>query len=310
MSKSQKSKKKTTSKKASSTIKPATKKPATFSRNESRKGSSNSQKKAEIILPKKTAEATEDVFETLALGVTSQPTESRIILRDVEKIEPPKTEKKLEKKPKKKTEAFDVKPVKKTTKKPVAQPRLTAKEIKEREIEKAVKAATKLPASVNKRQRKFTFGDFGWKRAVLAVTCVATAVFAVVYFVNLTSTDVSLKVAAMQSGIEASYPSYVPRGYTLSDVTSASGLVKISFKNGDDSFSITEENSSWDSNALLNNYVKEVYEEDYTVVREQGLTLYMGDFWAAWVNGGMVYKLNVNSGLLTKKQIKAIAVSL
>ena len=82
------------------------------------------------------------------------------------------------------------------------------------------------------------------------------------------------------------------------------------FRNGEDEFGLTEENSSWDSEALLNNYIKPNYEDDYTVVREQGLTLYMGWNWEAWVNGGILYKLSVNSGELTKKQMKSIATSL
>ena len=119
----------------------------------------------------------------------------------------------------------------------------------------------------------------------------------------------SLKVAAVQSGIDAAYPSYVPRGYSLSDVTSGTGKVSMHFKSADGEFGLTEENSSWDSEALLNNYVKQNYDNDYSVVREQGLTLYMGNDWETWVNGGVLYKLTIDSGSLTKKQMKSIATS-
>ncbi|MBQ3296333.1 hypothetical protein IJG95_01325, partial [Candidatus Saccharibacteria bacterium] len=68
---------------------------------------------------------------------------------------------------------------------------------------------------------------------------------------------------------------------------------------------------SWDSSALLNNYVRENYSDDeYSVVIEQGLTIYMGSNWEAWVNGGLLYKLQVKTGSLTKKQLKTIATSL
>ena len=124
--------------------------------------------------------------------------------------------------------------------------------------------------------------------------------------------DISMRVAAMQTGIEASYPSYVPRDFSLSDITSEDGKVILNFKNAEtgDAFSLAEENSSWDSNALLTNFVKDEYGEDYSIVREQGLTIYMSGSDAAWVNGGVVYKLNTTSGILTKKQIRSIAVSL
>lgn len=255
-------------------------------------------------------------FQTLKISRIEEPLPptSKIITRDVAKEKPleeindtwtpaqTKTEKKpalAERIPQKAMSASK-------------QAKQSASEIKEREIERAVKTAAKLPETRNKRTRKggFNFSNSNWTRAVLAIACATTAIFAVAYFINLTSTDMSLKVAAMQSGIEASYPSYVPRGYSLSDVTSASGKVTMNFVSDEGSFMIVEESSSWDSTALLNNYIKETYGDDYTVVREQGLTLYMGDTWEAWVNGGTLYKLNVTSGSLTKKQMKTIAASL
>lgn len=196
----------------------------------------------------------------------------------------------------------------KRVKAPRLQVKIPASEIKNHEIEKAIKNASSLPAETKHSRERFH--DFGWKRVVLAFCCAATAIFAIVYFINSTSTDISLKVAAMQSGIDASYPSYVPRGYNLSDVTSSSGKITMNFKSDDGSFGISEESSAWDSNALLNNYIKENYDENYSVVREQGLTLYMGNDWEVWVNGGVLYKLTVDSGTLTKKQMKSIAVSL
>ena len=240
--------------------------------------------------------------------------ESKIILRDVAK------ETDISKAPAKVSEAGAKiehskeelpKPIKTTTRVSAPAPKLSSKEIKEREIAKAIRQASKMPETSAGRARKRTFfGELGWQRVVLAVGCAATAVFAIAYFVNLTSTDMSIKVAAMQSGIEATYPSYVPRGYTASDVTSSNGKVIINFKNGDDSFGLTEESTTWDSDALLSNYVKQVYGDDYTVVREQGLTLFMGGNWEAWINGGVLYKLTVTHGSLTKKQMKSIAVSL
>ena len=124
--------------------------------------------------------------------------------------------------------------------------------------------------------------------------------------------DISLKVAAMQTGIDASYPGYIPRDYTLSGIVSEEGKITLDFVSNasGDAFSITEEKSSWDSNALLNNYVKEKYGDNYTIVREQGLTIYISGSDAAWANGGIVYKLGANTGALTKKQISSIAASL
>ena len=188
-------------------------------------------------------------------------------------------------------------------------PRPTAKELKEEAIGKALAAAAKQPATTKQKEPGV---HFGFKRILLALACASAAVFAIVYFVNLNAPNISLKVAAMQTGIEASYPSYVPRDFNLSDITSENGKITLNFKNGSsgDAFSLIEEKSSWDSNALLNNFVKGEYGDNYTVIREQGITLYVGGDGASWVNGGIVYKLKTISGSLTKKQIKAIAVSL
>ena len=184
----------------------------------------------------------------------------------------------------------------------------TGKEMKESAIQKALKAVSK---SSKKEKKSFGSVHFGFKRILLAAACASVAVFAIVYFVNINAPNVSLKVAAMQSGIDASYPSYVPRDFNLTDITSESGRITISFKNSITgcSFSLLEEKTSWDSNALLNNYVKDNI-PFYSTIKEQGLTIYMSDSISAWVNNGISYKLKVTAGSLTKKQIKSIAVSL
>ena len=187
--------------------------------------------------------------------------------------------------------------------------KLSASEIKEQEIKKAIQNTER----VNSRQKmkKSHSMNFGLKRFLITFACTAAAVFAIAYFVNLNTTDVSIKVAAMQSGIDASYPKYVPRDYTLSDITSEDGKITLNFKNSveNGAFTIIEERSSWDSNTLLNNYVKGTYGDDYTVIKEKGLTLYIGNSSACWANGGVIYKLNISAGSLTKKQMTSIAVS-
>ena len=195
--------------------------------------------------------------------------------------------------------------------------RLTAKEIKEQEIEKALNIASKkyLSRKEAKKARQARRSDemaFGFKRMVLAMVCAAAAVFAIVYFVNLNATDVSLKVTAMQTGLEASYPSYIPRDYSLSDITSENGKIVMNFKNpsSGDAYTLTEEASSWDSAALLSNYVKGEFGENYVTLKEQGLTIYVSNSDAAWVNGGILFKIKTVSGSLTKKQIQTIATSL
>lgn len=196
--------------------------------------------------------------------------------------------------------------------------KMSAKELKDQAIQKALASASQSTDANNSKVKKkkeshdFSKVHFGFGRIVLALSCAAAAVFAIVYFVNLNMPDISLRVAAMQTGIEASYPGYVPRDYSLSDITSEDGKITLNFKNTStgDAFTLIEEQSSWDSNALLTNYVKDAYGDNYSVIREQGLTIYISGSDASWVNGGVVYKLKTTSGSLTKKQIRSIAVSL
>lgn len=188
----------------------------------------------------------------------------------------------------------------------------TAKQLKDQAIQKALATAAASSNQYKGDRPNKSKHHFGLGRVALALSCAAAAVFAIVYFVNLNMPDISLKVAAIQTGIEATYPSYTPRDFSLSGIVSENGKITLNFANSStgDAYSLVEEKSSWDSNALLTNYVKEQYEENYTVVREQGLTIYISGSDASWVNGGIMYKLNTTSGSLTKKQISSIATSL
>ncbi len=187
----------------------------------------------------------------------------------------------------------------------------TAKELKERAIAKALSTAAQDTTTKSSKKMSEKI-HFGLGRVFLALSCAAVAAFAIVYFVNLNMPDISLKVAAMQTGINASYPSYVPRNYNISSITSEEGKISLGFKNSsnDDAFTLIEEKSSWDSNALLTNYVKDEYGENYNIIKEQGLTLYVSNGNASWVNGGILYKIKIDSGTLTNKQIRSIATSL
>ena len=154
---------------------------------------------------------------------------------------------------------------------------------------------------------------FGFRRVLIALACAAAAVFAIVYFVNLNTPNIDLGIAAMQAGINCGVqPKYIPRGYNLSSFTAEAGKIVIYYANSEDNgaFSLTLENSAWDSNALYSNYVRDTYGDNYTAIREQGLTLYVSGSNAAWVNGGILYKLKTTSGTLTKKQITTIAANL
>lgn len=187
----------------------------------------------------------------------------------------------------------------------------SAKKLKDKAIRKALAEVTMSEMEVEKEANAKKL-HFGFGRVMLALVCATIAVITIVYFMNLNMPDVSMRVAAMQTGINASYPGYVPRDYSLASITSEDKKITLDFRNNAENqkFSLVEEASSWDSNALLNNFVKDAYSENYTIIREQGLTIYVDHSNATWVNGGILYKINASGDTLTNKQIKSIAVSL
>lgn len=149
------------------------------------------------------------------------------------------------------------------------------------------------------------------KRFALAFFCAIACVSGIVYFVGSNIPDISVKVAAIQTGIEASYPTYVPRDFSLSDISSENGKITLSFKGPDKAtFTITEEKSSWDSTALLRNFVEPTWDANYITTHEQGLTIYISGANATWVNGGVLYKITAPSNSLTKKQLRNIVTSM
>ena len=193
----------------------------------------------------------------------------------------------------------------------------SAKELKEQAIRKALSVASKTEINqTDDSQNEFTQKDvkfkFGFPRVLLALSCAAIAVVAIVYFVNINMPDISLKVAAMQTGFDATYPNYVPRDYNLAGITSEDNKIVLEFKKASsgEAFTLVEEKSYWDSNALLENYVKGTYEDNYVVIKEQGLTIYINNSNAVWVNGGVLYIITDSDGHLNSSDLHDIAVSL
>lgn len=181
---------------------------------------------------------------------------------------------------------------------------LTASEIKNDAIKKAVANTHKRPSLKSKlrpRQRVV---------AVLSATLAVVLLSGYITYLNMPS--LSVRVAAVQAGIDANYPDYRPDGYSLNGpVTYSSGEVAMNFKaNGSNlAFKINQSKSSWDSNALLDNYITPKAGGNYIRYSERGLTIYTYGTNAAWVNGGILYTIEGDAPL-SSTQIRHIATSL
>jgi hypothetical protein len=132
------------------------------------------------------------------------------------------------------------------------------------------------------------------------------------YFTYLNMPALSTRVAATQAGIEATYPSYQPMGYSLDGpVAYKEGSVSMKFaaNGGPESYTLSQSKSGWDSSAVLENYVKPTAGSSYTTTAANGLTIYTYGNNSVWVNNGILYNIT-GSAVLSSGQIQRIATSL
>ena len=221
--------------------------------------------------------------------------------------------------PVQKNQTLEVARARMAARKQAAQPQhLSAQELKERAIQQALRKVDKIDGDktmaaqfVDAGQQKT--GHFWQRRGFAIAAGMAVISLALLgYLVNLNLPDISVRVTAMQTGIEKIYPSYVPTNYRLDGlVKEDAGRVTMNFKNDEGKkFTLMEEKSNWDSAAVLSNYVKKNWGNDYSIAKGQGLTIYVSGANAAWVNGGVFYVITDESGSLSASDLHDIAVSL
>lgn len=196
--------------------------------------------------------------------------------------------------------------------KPVAAkaPAVSSKELKEKLISERLAAAPTVHHGTHLKKSRSKLASRQPRLASVITACFALVVLGG-YFTYLNMPGLSVRVAAAQAGVEAHFPEYRPDGYSLSGpVSFAPGEVSIGFKSngGTKQFTLNQSNSTWDSQAVLDNYVAK-QSDSYLVNSEQGLTVYTYDSNAAWVNGGVLYTIEGDAPLTTD-QILNIAASL
>ena len=148
-------------------------------------------------------------------------------------------------------------------------------------------------------------------RLVNAASASLAVVLLAGYLTYVNLPNLSVRVAAVQAGIDASYPSYRPSGYSLNGpVAYNDGEVTMQFASnvGSEDFTVKQTKSSWDSSALLDNYVQQ-QNSDYITFNDSGLTIYVYDTNAAWVSGGVLHTIEGDAPL-TNDQIRRIATSM
>lgn len=124
--------------------------------------------------------------------------------------------------------------------------------------------------------------------------------------------ELAMRVASTRAGLNASLPSYQPAGFSMAGpIKYEPGTVTVNYKsNSDDrTFNVTQKNSSWNSETLLENYVSPT-KEPYQTFQANGRTIYIYEGnKATWVDGGVWYNVDGETNL-NSDQLLRIAESL
>lgn len=144
------------------------------------------------------------------------------------------------------------------------------------------------------------------------VTTAAVVLLLGGYVAYLNIPDISMRVAANRAGFAASMP-HTPSGYRLSGpIAYSPGQVVVNFNSNTDDrrFSVKQQPTSWDSLALLENYVAQ-QSDTHATYQDRGLTIYVYDGGnAAWVSDGKMYTVEGKNAQLAINQILDIAASM
>lgn len=148
--------------------------------------------------------------------------------------------------------------------------------------------------------------SFKRHRSVFAVAASITLVVAIGGFVAFANmSKIELKVANMRAGVQASLPAYEPAGYAKDGpVSYQAGKVTITFKNtasGNQAYQVSQQESDLNSSTLQDE-VLAGGTKPRQVVQQNGNTIYLfGDSDAAWVSGGILYKITGDANLSTNE---------
>jgi hypothetical protein len=191
-----------------------------------------------------------------------------------------------------------------------AKPQLSSRALKEHLIAERLARVDTKPAATPKKSRSGIFSKQPRVASLLAAS-LAVMIFGG-YLTYLNMPGLSVRVAAAQADVAASFPDYHPDGYRFNGpVAYAPGQVAIEFKanGGTTGYTVTEQKSTWDSQAVYDNIVAKTADDSYVTNSQQGLTIYTFKGDAAWVNKGILYTVHGDAPL-SNEQLLKIASSL
>ena len=183
----------------------------------------------------------------------------------------------------------------------------TARQIKEEVISEALANAPKQDRHQIKQPKLW-----GKAKLIGGLSAGLISAAAIAYTAYSQIPSFSMGIVNAQSGIQASYPGYIPGSFKVNGpIFGEEGRVQINFKSttNDDEFKLVQVNSNWDSESLLTNYVKDKSKGHYQTDNERGISVYSYKNGGAWVSGGILHIIE-GTAQLGPDQIKRIASSL
>jgi hypothetical protein len=148
------------------------------------------------------------------------------------------------------------------------------------------------------------------QHGLLSVAASTLAILLIVGFIAYQNANaIQIRLASSRAGINATLPAWRPDGFRVGGFSYRQGSVTISFHDSQAarSFSVTQAASSWDSEALLSDYVAP-NNENYQAFQTNGSTIYTyGQNNASWVNSGIWYRLTTDGSLSTSQVVKLAA---
>ncbi|MGB3023756.1 MAG: DUF4367 domain-containing protein [Candidatus Saccharimonadales bacterium] len=180
-----------------------------------------------------------------------------------------------------------------------SQSALSMREIKETMLAQAVQSArpnTQAPSRRNTPQRISS----------ILVACAAVILLSG-YLTYIIMPSISVRIAASQAGIDATYPSYHPDGYRFVGPVAYQDrgvILSFSANGGSQRYILTQSASEWDSKTVFDNLVAR-QSTPYSIHNTHGLTVFtFRDSNAAWVNRGILYTINGDAPLSTEQVLK------
>jgi hypothetical protein len=131
------------------------------------------------------------------------------------------------------------------------------------------------------------------------------------FIAYLNMPNIELRVASIQAGFGAQIPDYRPTGFAMrGGVQRAGNTVSMKFQSGDQSYTITQQPSTWNSQTLVENTL--ALGGEHEVVQAGGRTIYVygkENSNAVWVDGNVRYDVTGNARF-SSDDIVSLATSL